>query len=67
MSHFYFITFLDQIGKRFAPKGFLDKTGRGVAWSPDTDINIIKVKLEDFLVMFGPKLLAMGYLENTFN
>ena len=47
----------------FPLKGFLDKTGRG--WSRDAVKTIFKMKLKDFLVMIGLKLLITGYLENT--
>ena len=47
----------------FRLKGFLYKTGRGC--SRDVVINIFKMKLEDFKVVIGLKLLVMGYLENT--
>ena len=43
---------------------FLDKTGRG--WSRDAVINAFKMKLEDFLVMIGIKLLVTEFLKNTF-
>ena len=42
---------------------FLDKTGRG--WSRDAVINNFKMKLEDFLVMIGIKLLVTEFVKNT--
>ena len=42
---------------------FLDKTGRG--WSRDAVISNFKMKLEDFLVMIGLKLLVTEFLKNT--